>query len=196
MRGERGVKISIIYAISLSSITLFLSVANLSKWVLGAVPGFLVILSLASLAPLAVQDVRKSIHFVLFTVVSFLFALGVIMACLLFIEIPGDPMDSFILFLISALLLTSLRDSLKLLYSGLSFYLVGVFLLLAFAGIKITILLADILDYYVNCIGESCSPYPFAVIPSLILFLLALPATYPYIHREIFRREEHDKEGP
>lgn len=188
MNTAEKIRVSIAYAVSLASISLFVSAANVLAWLGMEIPRFLAALAIISLVPLLSDDIRKSSKLIAATAFFTIFALGVSLFLADHARIPGDPMDSFILLLVASLLLTGMKNAVKMLYSGLSFYIVGTFLLLAFSGIKIIILLADALDYYVNCIGEVCDPYGFALIPSIVLFILAIPAVYPYRHRNEFRR--------
>jgi len=106
------------------------------------------------------------------------------------ISFPSDIMGGFSLIVASSLVLYGAKDTVKLLYSGLSFYIVGVALLLGIGLLHIIILLADILDYYILCIGESCASYPLQVRPEIPLFFLYLLAIYPFLVRFKFRRGE------
>jgi len=118
---------------------------------------------------------------ILLTALSFLFALHP--------PATSDIMGGFSLILSSSLLFYSLKDTLRELYSGLSFYLVGLFLLLAIGFLQILILLADLLDYYILCIGENCPPFTFMFRGEYLLFFLGLFALYPFLHRWEFRRK-------
>ncbi len=194
MKKEMKVRSAVIYSFSLIALSLYFSVYNILAYFSISSGIYLAILSLVSLLsiPLFYRE-KKVLFFSLIAVLSFLISLGVMLSP--DIRAPGDLMDAFILLLVGSLMAAGANDTFKFLYSGLSFYLVGVFLLLAFAAIKITIFLATLLDYYINCLGENCAPYPFAVLPSFILFILVLPAIYPYFAQSIFRRELNDKEG-
>ncbi len=103
---------------------------------------------------------------------------------------PPDIMGGFSLIVAASLILYGARDTIKLLYSGLSFYIVGIALLLGIGILHIVVLLADILDYYILCIGESCEPYPLSIRPEIYIFFLSLLAIYPFLIRFKFRRGE------
>ena len=194
MNKEMKVRSAVIYSFSLISLSIYFAVYNILAYFSISPEIYLGILSLVSLLsiPLFYRE-KKVLYFSLITLLSFLLALGVMLSP--DIQAPGDLMDAFILLLVASLMAAGVNNTFKFLYSGLSFYLVGVFLLLAFAAIKITIFLATLLDYYINCLGENCTPYPFDVLPSFILVFLVLPAIYPYFAQSIFRRELNDKEG-
>ena len=106
------------------------------------------------------------------------------------INAPADIIGGFSLIVAASLILYGAKDTIKLLYSGLSFYIVGIALLLGIGLLHIFILLADVLDYYILCIGENCSPYPICVRPEIPMFFLTLLAIYPFIVRFKFRRAE------
>ncbi len=102
--------------------------------------------------------------------------------------VPEDIMGGFSLIVGGALILYGARDTMKLLYRGLSFYIVGLALLLGIGLLKIILLLADMLDYYVQCVGESCPGYSAEIRPEIYLFFLLLLALYPFFRRWRFRR--------
>lgn len=106
------------------------------------------------------------------------------------LSFPADIMGGFSLIVASSLVLYSSKDTVKLLYSGLSFYIVGIALMLGIGLLHIIILLADILDYYILCIGEVCNPYPLQIRPEILLFFLYLLTLYPFLARFKFRRGE------
>ncbi len=194
MNKETKVRSAVIYSFSLIALALYFSVYNILAY-FSISPGiYLSIISVVSLLSIFLfYREKKVIYFSLIALLSFLVSLGVILSP--DIQAPGDLMDAFILLLVASLMAAGANNTFKFLYSGLSFYLVGVFLLFAFAALKIIIFLATLLDYYINCLGENCAPYPFAVLPSFILVVLVLPALYPYFAQSIFRRELNDKEG-
>jgi len=103
---------------------------------------------------------------------------------------PADMIGGFSLIVGASLILYGARDTIKLLYSGLSFYIVGIAIMLGIGLLHITILLADILDYYILCIGEVCQAYPLQIRPEISLFFLYLFSIYPFLSRFKFRREE------
>ncbi len=104
-------------------------------------------------------------------------------------NVPKDIMGGFSLVVASALILYGARNTIKMLYDGLSFYLVGIALLLGIGLLHIFIVLADILDYYILCIGVSCSPYSHSPRPEIYIFFLALLGLYPFFARWHFRRK-------
>jgi xanthine/uracil permease len=106
--------------------------------------------------------------------------------------VPEDIMGGFSLIVGGSLILYGARDTMKLLYKGLSFYIVGIALLLGLGFLKIILLLADWLDYYVQCIGESCPRYSAEIRPEIYLFFLFLFALYPFFRRWRFRRLNND----
>jgi len=107
-----------------------------------------------------------------------------------FSNLPADIMGGFSLIVAASLILYGARDTVQLLYSGLSFYVVGIALLLGIGLLHIIILLADMLDYYILCIGEGCGPYPLSIRPEIPIFFLSLLAIYPFLVRFKFRRAE------
>ncbi len=104
--------------------------------------------------------------------------------------VPTDIMGGFSLIVASSLILYGARDTMRILYSGLSFYIVGLALMLGIGLLQILLLLADVLDYYILCLGESCEPYAADIRPEVYLFFLFLLATYPFLRRWRFRRGE------
>lgn len=102
---------------------------------------------------------------------------------------PADIMGGFSLIVASSLILYGAKNTAKLLYDGLSFYLVGLALLLAIGLLNIIIALADLLDYYILCIGENCSGYVANIRPEIYIFFLALLGLYPFFARWHFRRK-------
>ena len=101
---------------------------------------------------------------------------------------PADIMGGFSLAVAGILILYGARDTAKLLYSGLSFYIVGLALALGIGLLRIVLLLAEALDYYILCIGESCESFHPEIRPEIYLFFLFLLATYPFFRRWRFRR--------
>ena len=102
---------------------------------------------------------------------------------------PADIMGGFSLVVASSLILYGAKNTAKLLYHGLSFYLVGLALLIAIGLLNIIIVLANILDYYILCIGEKCPLYSAQIRPEIYIFFLALLGLYPFFVRWHFRRE-------
>ncbi len=102
---------------------------------------------------------------------------------------PADIMGGFSLIVASSLILYGAKNTAKLLYDGLSFYLVGLALLIAIGLLNIIIVLADLLDYYILCIGENCSSYAAYIRPEIYIFFLALLGLYPFFARWHFRRK-------
>lgn len=102
---------------------------------------------------------------------------------------PADIMGGFSLIIASSLILYGAKNTVKLLYDGLSFYLVGLALLIAIGLLNIIIALADLLDYYILCIGENCSGYSAHIRPEIYIFFLALLGLYPFFVRWHFRRK-------
>ncbi len=107
----------------------------------------------------------------------------------------GGIMDAFVVLLSSILMFRGMKNTYLMLYDGLSFYLVGLFLTLAYAVIQLFIVGAGYLDYLISCLGESCPPYTIPTYFPALLFLSTVPALYPYFQRTKFRRNVHDKEG-
>lgn len=103
---------------------------------------------------------------------------------------PPDIMGGFSLIVASTLILYGAKNTVKMLYDGLSFYLVGLALLIGIGLLQILIFLADILDYYILCIGEPCKPYSTPPRPEVYIFFLALLGLYPFFVRWHFRRKE------
>ncbi|NPA74891.1 MAG: hypothetical protein GXO25_02270 [Euryarchaeota archaeon] len=187
------IKFAIIYSATLAAMTVFFGIWNILKYVGVNYTPLLSVIAVIGLFP--VIYLKSDLPAQIFAGVCTVFGAGIILLAPLFISVSGNLMNSFILFLVAALILNSIRDSLLRLYSGLSFYIVGIFILLAFSGIEITILLASIADHYINCIGTQCSQPVITITPGMILLLLTIPATYPYFRRDKFRRDIHDKEG-
>ncbi len=196
MSPEKKIKISAIYSVSLSALTIYFGFYYLIGYIIPVTPAALSLVSLTSLYALIALKFKMDRFFVVsYTLIFFLMSLGIMLSSSEFMRNSGDFMSSFILFLISALLLSGFRGTYQQLYNGFSMYLVGVFLLISYAGIEIIILLANVLDYYIQCLGEHCATYPLAMKPEFILFILGLMATYPYFAREKFRRCVNDKKG-
>ncbi len=191
MNGEVKVKLSVIYSFTLISLSLYYGIYNVLAY-FSVSPGiYLAPLSIIALLSLPLFFREKNILlYSLIAILSFLIALGTMLIS--DIHVQGDLMDAFILILIASLIVTGVKDTFRLLYRGLSFYLVGTFLLLAFTAIKIIIFLSAVLDYYINCLGDKCTPYPFVAFPSVALILLVIPALYPYFAQKLFRREVND----
>jgi len=190
LKVEEGVKISVIYASFLAALTLYFGSYEILRFFVSSVP-YLFIITLSALYPIMpLHKKLNSLEISLF-VLAFLGALAIALSD---IYIPADIMGGFVLILSSSLIFTGLRDTWKTLYSGLSFYIVGLFLLLSDAAIVVTIILADVSDYYINCIGESCSPYNFILRPEVILLFLGIFALYPFFKRSNFKRKEYDQE--
>ncbi len=103
--------------------------------------------------------------------------------------VPSDIMGGFSLMVASSLILYGAKKTIMLLYDGLSFYLVGLALLIGIGLLNIIIALADILDYYILCIGENCSGYSAQIRPEIYIFFLALLGLYPFFARWHFRRK-------
>ncbi|GEM_PF-3472456 len=192
MKNESKIIIAILYSQGLASVSAYFSAAIVSNMITGHTPFFLISFSILSLLPFLYVKKINPRYLLIFSFLTFLLSLGIMVVSHEYIDLSGDVMDAFILLLISILLFASLRDSINLLYSGLSFYLVGIGLLISYSALKIIILLADVFDYYINCIGESCAPYTTGVIPAIVLILLTFPALIPYWHRDLFRREAYD----
>ncbi len=194
MNKEVKVKLSVIYSFALISLALYYGIYNILAY-FSVSPGiYLVPLSIIALIsfPLFFRE-KNIIFYSLIAILSFLIALGTML--IKDIHVPGDIMDAFILILVASLIASGVKDTFKLLYRGLSFFIVGAFLLFAFALIKIIIFLSAVLDYYINCLGDKCAPYSFAAFPSVALIILVIPALYPYFARSIFRRDVNDKES-
>ncbi len=173
-------ELSVAYLSFLAALSLFYGAVELVGYHI-----FLTPLVLTALFPLCfLKNVEKKWIFTLFTV--FLAVVGFLIA--LYPVNVWDVMGGFSLLVASALMFYSIKDTLRLLYSGLSFYIVGLFLLLAIGILNIIILLAKILDYYIQCIGEPCGGYPLNIRPEIFLFFLGLFALYPFFHRWEFRR--------
>ncbi len=102
---------------------------------------------------------------------------------------PADIMGGFSLIVASSLILYGAKNTAKLLYDGLSFYLVGLSILIGIGLLNIIIALADLLDYYILCIGENCSGYSANIRPEIYIFFLALLGLYPFFARWHFRRK-------
>ena len=183
---ESGVKLSVIYSSFLSSITLYFGIYEFIKFFVFSVP-YLFIVTITALYPIIPLRNRLSITQILLIVLAFLGSLAIAICD---IYVPVDVMGGFVLILSSSLIFVGLKDTYRMLYSGLSFYIVGLFLLLGDALIMATIILADIADYYINCIGESCPQYVFLLRPEIILLILALFALYPFFVRNHFKRRE------
>ena len=194
MNSEVKVKLSVVYSFTLISLSLYYGIYSIVAYFSVHLGFYLAPISIIALLSFPLFYREKNIAlYASIAILSFLITLGIML--IQDIQVPGDLMDAFILILIASLILAGVRDTFKLLYSGLSFYLVGVFLLLAFTIIKIIIFLSALLDYYINCLGDKCAPYPFVAFPSLILIYLVIPALYPYLAQGIFRREVNDKES-
>ncbi len=103
---------------------------------------------------------------------------------------PSDIMGGFSLIVASTLILYGAKNTVKMLYDGLSFYIVGLSLLIGIGLLQTLIVLANILDYYILCIGESCAPYSTPPRPEVYMFFLALLGLYPFFVRWHFRRKE------
>jgi len=194
MNREHKVKLSVIYSFALIALALYYGIYNIIAYFsihLGFYLAPISIVALLSL-PIFYREKNRALYASI-AIISFLIALGIML--IQEVQVPGDLMNAFILILIASLILAGAKATFKLLYSGLSFYLVGVFLLLTFAIIKIIIFLSALLDYYINCLGDKCAPYPFVAFPSLILVFLVIPALYPYLAQGIFRRDVNDKES-
>ncbi len=194
MNSEVKVKLSVIYSFTLVSLSLYYGIYNVLAY-FSVSPGiYLIPISIIALLSFPLFSREKNILlYSSIAILSFLIALGTMLIS--DIHVPGDLMNAFILILIASLIASGVRDTFRLLYSGLSFYLVGTFLLLAFAIIKIIIFLSAVLDYYINCLGDKCSAYTFTAFPSLVLFLLVIPSLYPYFAQGLFRRDVNDKDG-
>ncbi len=175
---------SVIYTAFLASLCLYYGVAEVFASLFN-IP-YLFLLSLFAVYPLLLW--RDFHNRILLVVLVFLMS-AVALLLTSHTSVPGDVVGGLSLLLVSALLFYSLRDTLRELYSGLSFYIVGLFLLLAIGLLQILILLADIMDYYILCVGESCAPYPFSMRPEYALFFLGLLSLYPFLHRWEFRRK-------
>ncbi len=188
MKVEDGVKLSVIYASFLSALTLYFGIYEILKYFISSIP-YLFLITLTALYPLL--SLRKKLNSldVFLIILAFLGALGIAISDT---YIPGDVMGGFVLILSSSLIFAGLKDTYSMLYSGLSFYIVGLFLLLGDAVIEVTIILAEVTDYYINCIGESCAGYVFLLRPEIILLILTPFALYPFFKRTHFRRREND----
>ncbi len=194
MKPEKKVRISVIYSFSILSLSIYFGIYNILVY-FSISPGvFLSFISLISLGSIFLIYREKDPLLFSIAILSFLMALGIMLIPQEF-PAPGDFMDAFVLILVASLIAAGVKNTYKFLYDGLAFYLVGIFLLFTFTIVKILILLADVLDYYINCLGESCSPYPFVFLPSILLFFLVIPALYPYFAQNIFRRDVNDKES-
>ncbi len=178
-------EISVIYAAFLASLSLYYGIMEILNS-FGHLP-YLFLLTLLTLFPGVFWKNFEKKGYVMVALILLTLA-----ALLLSLHFSGtkDIMGGFSLILVSSLLFYSLHDTLRELYSGLSFYIVGLFLLLAIGVLQLLILAAEILDYYILCIGESCTPYSFSLRPEYLLFFLGLFALYPFFHRWEFRRKE------
>ncbi len=187
------IRMAVMYTAALSSITLFFGLWELISYFGAKFSQFLTFSIVLAFVPLLYS--RKIQDFLMVFVFTTL-ALGIMLIAPSCIAPSGNIMHSLVLLLITSLLVVSIKDSLNLLYSGLSFYLVGVFLLLAYVGINLIIIMAQIADYYIGCIGMACASPPVSITPAMILFIMAIPATYPYFQKFQFRRDIYDKESP
>ncbi len=183
------VKLSVIYASFIAAITLYYGISEVIGVFISNVP-YLFPITIVSLYPLYFVVKEKDWIYSIPAVLAFIASLSVALSTS---QIPGDLMGGLVLILASSLIFTGLRDTYRMLYEGLSFYIVGIFLLLADTAITIIILLSDIADYYINCIGESCAPYELVLRPEIFLFFLTLFALYPFFKRMKFKRREYDK---
>ena len=184
MRVKDGIEFSTIYASFISALALYFGVYEFLKVFTPSVP-YLFLVTTVALYPILPLHDRLNITQILFITMAFLGALGIAISN---VYIPADIMGGFVLILSASLILTGLKDTYRMLYSGLSFYIVGLFLLLGDAVITAAIILADVTDYYINCIGESCSQYIFLLRPEIIMLILAPLALYPFFKRNSFKR--------
>ena len=184
MRGTMNrtyLELSVAYLSFLAALSLFYGIVEIVGYYI-----FLAPLTFITLFPLYfLKNVERKLPFALFTV--FLSTIAFLMALIPITR--WDVMGGFSLLVASFLMFYSVKDTLQLLYSGLSFYIVGLFLLLSIGVLDIIILLAKILDYYILCIGEPCEAYPVHLRPEIFLFFLGLFALYPFLHRWEFRRK-------
>ncbi|OYT59088.1 hypothetical protein B6U71_03250 [Euryarchaeota archaeon ex4484_178] len=178
-------EISVIYLSFVAALTLYYGLTEIFN-LIAHLP-YLYLISIISLYPiLHWKNFNYRIHAILICILLTVAAL--LLSSSVSFE-TRDIMGGFSLILASSLLFYSIKDTLKEFYSGLSFYMVGLFLLLIIGVMHILILLADILDYYILCIGENCSAYTFTPRPEYLLFFLSLFALYPFFHRFEFRRK-------
>ncbi len=191
MKNRDLVKLSVIYSSFIATITLYIGIGEVIGMLISNVP-YLFLIAGISLYPLYFVIKESDLIYSIPAVLAFLAALSF---SLFISQVPTDLMGGFVLILSSSLILTGLRDTYRMLYDGLSFYIVGVFLLLADATLTIMILLADVADYYINCIGENCAPYQWILRPEFFLFFLTLFSLYPFFNRMKFKRREDDKEA-
>jgi hypothetical protein len=187
------IRISIAYAASLSALSAFFALWNILAWL--NIPYSPALCATAAISLIPVLYCKK-IDCILSSAIFTLMTIFIILNAPSHMSIEGSPMNAFVLALISALIIASIKDSLQLLYSGLSFYIVGIFLLITFSGIEITISLAALADHAIGCIGSSCAPAGLDMSPSFLLFPMSIPATYPYFQKFRFRRDVYDKESP
>ena len=187
MEKEKLIKISVLYSSFVATLSLYYGICEILRIFIG-IPHFFYLVSLLSLYPIVFLKEEKKLSYILFSILIFLITIATL-SLSFFISIPGDFMGGFVLILASSLLFVGMKETYKGLFSGLSFYIVGLFILLVDSVIQISILLADILDYYINCIGESCSPYIFVFRPEIYLFFFGIFALYPFFARWAFRRK-------
>ena len=186
MNNENLIKFSVLYSSFIATLSLYYGISEILK-IFTPIPPYFYLLSLISLYPIAFLKNEKNLVYLIFSSLIFFITLFTIILSN-FIFIPGDFMGGFALILSSSLLFVSMKETYRGFFSGLSFYIVGLFILLTDSIVQIFILLADILDYYINCIGESCKPYNLMIRPEIFLFFLTILALYPFFARWSFRR--------
>ena len=186
MRVDEKIRLSVLYSSFVATLALYFGIGEIMRNFM-EIPPYYYLLSFLSLYPLIFLKDEKNMVHILILIALFLLTLGTVLFLRVFIT--GDFMGGFVLILSSSLLFTGMRDTYYKYFSGLSYYIVGLFLLLGDSLIVIFILFADLADYYINCIGENCTPYKFMIRPEIILFFFAIFAIYPFLTRNSFRRK-------
>ncbi len=186
---EHVVEILVIYGLAVSSVAFVWGIYEILN-VFTHIHPYLAPLILISMYPFLKGGNMKNrgVWYLFFMVLSFFAVVHIPME-------PADFMGGFSLIVASSLVLAGYPKAVKHDISGLSFYLVGMALLIAISVLQILVYLADMLDYIINCIGENCALYSQLPRPEVLLFFLIIPLIYLLKKGNFFGGEVIDKES-